>query len=314
MLAAVLAAAAAGGASAAQLFRLRGFLSVNMRPDVVAQTLVHVENEWLSQVNSFAECNATAAAAPEEGLDCSSAQRAFTNSCGTVAASVVHASSGDRAVVAEYMSDVCSQPVLEGRQRAYCQSFAEGLTGAMTADAYNNREHFDTSAVCDGLWMRLALSEHARGIEEAQRRVQEEAAARAAAAAKAKAEEEEAAAKAKADAEAEAAAAEKEKAEAEVAAAAAQKEAQQKKETAEGAATAPSMATSPASTLAAGSAEAEASAPSGASTAPVQLIGANSTAAKQTVPANASAGDSSSGNANATQASSALVNATGSAK
>jgi len=300
---AALVAAGVGHASAAQFQRLRGLAASDMQPDVVSRTLAHVESEWVAQIDSFAECNVTAAASPEDALDCSVANKAFAKSCGTVAASVVSASSGDRAVVAEYMGYVCAQPTLEKWQRTYCQTFAERITSAMSADAYDNRERFEPSATCAGLWAQLSASEHARAIAEEKRRAQEEAAAQAEAAARAKAEEEEAAAKAKAEAEAAA----KEKADAEAAAAVARQEEEEK--------------------AAAESAEKAAAAAQPAAAAPVvsapdtssQVADVHSTAAtaanKTATPANASATSMQSGVVKATQASpSATANLTAAAK
>merc|ERR1712151_801590 len=94
------------------------------------------------------------------------ASKAFEKSCGTVVSAVNQASSGDRVAVTEYMGDVCGQSVLAGWHKERCQSLALTISGAMTANNYENREDLDVSKLCKGYWSKFAAEEAARVAKE----------------------------------------------------------------------------------------------------------------------------------------------------
>lgn len=127
-----------------------------MQPQVVAQTLVKVEDEWKTEARAFAECNMTDAA---WSAGCGGAPRRFKQSCATVLGAVVQASSGDRGIVQEYLDEICSQEQLQGWRSRICQSFSFSVTAAMTADVYENREDLDIPGVCHEFWQGLAEDE-----------------------------------------------------------------------------------------------------------------------------------------------------------
>jgi len=163
-----------------------------MMPDVVAHSLVAVEDEWQAKAVLFNECKAQGT--QEARSDCMEAKTSFEESCSKVVQATLEGSSGDREDAHEYLEDVCDQKVLDQWHKETCLGFSEVVAGAMTQDSFDNREHVDVGHLCSGFWAKF-LSEEAKRAE---------------AEAKAKAEREkvEAEAKAKADAEA------KEKAEA----------------------------------------------------------------------------------------------------
>merc|ERR1719401_377830 len=148
--------------------------SNRLQPQVVATSLLKMEDEWRSQAELFAECNATVG-----GSSCNAAIRAFEHSCATVVGAVQTASSGDRSVVQEYMGDVCGQTVLEGWRKERCQSLALTITAGMTADSYQNRESLNIAGLCKKYWSSFAAAETARvakeRAEEDARRVAREA-------------------------------------------------------------------------------------------------------------------------------------------
>mmetsp|Transcript_138291 Transcript_138291/g.240661 ORF Transcript_138291/g.240661 Transcript_138291/m.240661 type:complete len:340 (-) Transcript_138291:40-1059(-) len=199
------AAGALTGASAhaaARGLRSRSFLGNGMQPEVVARTLASVEEEWKAQAGVFVECNATG----NDGdsiVNCGDAPKSFAKSCSTVVLAVVQGSGGDRDVTKEYMGDVCTQVALNSWHKEGCLNLATALDTAMTADSYENRINFDTSALCSKFWARFLEGEKKRLAEEqAQREEQERKAAEAAAEAAKKAQEEAAAAAKKAQEEA----------------------------------------------------------------------------------------------------------------
>lgn len=152
-----------------------GFLSADLRPDVAAHLLVNVEDEWQSQATVFAECNSTQS-------DCGNAPVSFTKSCGTVVGAVVKASSGNKASVVEYMNVVCQQAELQGWRSSRCGELASTVANALSADDYQNRENFQTEALCKTYWTGFATRERERVEKDrAEREAQEakEAAVRA---------------------------------------------------------------------------------------------------------------------------------------
>lgn len=156
----------------------RGFLGTTMQPDVVARSLVTMEDKWQSQVALFAECR-EATAKDGSASDCDSAKIDFEKSCGTIVQAVVQGSSGERPAVKEYMGDVCAESALSGWHRERCFGLAEAIVNTMTADVYSNRESFDARSLCRGLWSSISKDEEARVAKEhaAQAEADEEAAA-----------------------------------------------------------------------------------------------------------------------------------------
>lgn len=135
----------------------RSFLgnSGGMRPDVVAATLVEVEDEWTAQAAAFVECGASS----EAGLNCAAPRKAFAKSCDTIVSAVVQASSGDRDRVSEYMGDVCKESALVNERRTRCQGLAALIAQQMSADSYSNREAFDAQPLCANLFERVSADE-----------------------------------------------------------------------------------------------------------------------------------------------------------
>lgn len=160
---------------------LRGVLSVagTMQPEAVARTLAKVEEQWQAQALQFNECNSTAAG-PEDAEKCAEPANAFQKSCSTVAEAVVKASNGDRAVVGEYMADVCGQPELQGRQRVRCQLLGTFLAQGMDDDSYTNRENLNAAKLCQGFWLRVAFEETKQGQQELAAKAQADEATKAA--------------------------------------------------------------------------------------------------------------------------------------
>jgi len=153
----------------------RNFLSADMQPDVVARTLVKVENGWMSEATTFAHCSS-------EGGDCSESSELFTKSCSQVVNSVVQGSNGDKARTAEYMEDVCGQKALAGWHKATCLSLRKALSQKMGDSVFDNRENFNVKKVCDVTWTNLVdqqkkevLKEIAMHKEEEKKEQEEEA-------------------------------------------------------------------------------------------------------------------------------------------
>jgi len=143
----------------------KSFLASDLQPDVVAHTLLQVEDEWRAQAASFAECNITLS----EGADmseCGSATSAFQKSCSTVVEAVVKASSGERSHVKEYMGVVCGESELSGWHQERCSELASSVYDAMSDDNYENRENFNVANLCTGFWSRFTVEEKARVDEE----------------------------------------------------------------------------------------------------------------------------------------------------
>jgi hypothetical protein len=143
----------------------RNFLGTNMRPDVVAHTLMNVEEEWRAQAAIFSQCNSTGS----DGagiVNCQDAPNSFGKSCGTVVSAIVQGSDGDRNVAKEYMSDVCSQASVTGWHKQHCQSLTQAVGTLMSADSYSNRNAFDSMKVCTGFWADFVKEEQKRLEEE----------------------------------------------------------------------------------------------------------------------------------------------------
>lgn len=143
----------------------RNFLGTNMRPDVVANTLMSVEEEWRAQAAIFSQCNSTGS----DGagiVHCQDAPNSFGKSCGTVVSAIVQGSDGDRNVAKEYMSDVCSQASVTGWHKQHCLSLAQAVSTLMSADSYSNRNGFDSTKVCTGFWADFVQEEQKRLEEE----------------------------------------------------------------------------------------------------------------------------------------------------
>jgi len=174
--------------------RHNGFLKSkhHLQPDIVAQTLIRVQDEWQSQALMFAECDATRGTE-----DCMKSSKAFEQSCATVVGAVVKASDGDRAIVKEYFGDVCAESVLRGWQKDVCFNLASTVTHAMSADEYTNRQDFDLSNACHKFWTRFSTEERERMEKERSEREAEEKRQAEAKAEKERAEKEEAARKEK---------------------------------------------------------------------------------------------------------------------
>lgn len=171
----VLILAAAAGLLADARGAGRGFLSLqtDMQPQVVATTLVRVEDQWRSQVTDFVECNMTSSPGA-----CSDNPWQFRKSCSKIVDAVLQSSNGDRGVVQEYMTAVCGEDQLKGWRSDFCRVFANTVSAAMTEDAYANREELDATGVCRQLWHGLADEESVRVQKE---RAEREAAEREAA-------------------------------------------------------------------------------------------------------------------------------------
>merc|ERR1740115_486603 len=119
---------------------LRGGNAEQMRPEVVASTLAHVQDDWKAEAVTFTtEDTASGKAAPAT----------FGKSCATVVSAVVQGSGGDRKVAKEYMNNVCDQKVLQGWRKARCATLASAIAEhAMKADNYANRQTLDPKKVC----------------------------------------------------------------------------------------------------------------------------------------------------------------------
>jgi len=154
----VLSALAVSGASA--LSGGRGFLALNdeMQPNRVAKMLMKVEEEWRSQAIAFSMCSA--------GMECKGAASSFQQSCSTVVSAVVQASSGDRDNVAEYMNDVCTEIAEKDWRHGHCTVMGKLIADTMKEDAFQNRENFDTAALCTKFWTSVAKEEGARVEQE----------------------------------------------------------------------------------------------------------------------------------------------------
>lgn len=109
---------------------------------------------------SFLECDA------KRRSHCAKSKESFLHSCSSVMGAVVRASSGQRAVVKEYMTDVCTESVLQGDLKEGCLGFASVLDDSMTDDSYSNREQFNLAEPCANLWQLIAASKTKRMAQE----------------------------------------------------------------------------------------------------------------------------------------------------
>lgn len=138
---------------------LRGGESDSMRPEMVANTLAKVEEEWRKEAAVFTE-------GPKS--EASSAPDAFAHSCATVVSAVIQGSGGDRDVAKEYMNNVCGQKVLAGWHKQRCATLASRITEhAMLADNYANRQNLLPSKVCTSFWSVFVEAERTREADEA---------------------------------------------------------------------------------------------------------------------------------------------------
>lgn len=153
--------------------RSQAFLATDMQPQIVAHTLLRVEDEWRSQAAAFAECNATLTDS-SDATDCNGAPSSFQKSCSTVVSAVVQASSGDRQVVSEYMSDICGEAELSGWHQERCGELASAVHESMLDDNYENRENFNAGSLCAKFWSRFAAEEKTRVDQERAERAAEE--------------------------------------------------------------------------------------------------------------------------------------------
>lgn len=141
-----------------------------LQPDVVARTLADVEGRWREAVDAFLTCRTA-----EHQSQCDSSKQTFLNSCSTVASVMLKASSGDRLVVKEYMSDICDEPVLQGVMRKSCFDFGGNLVDWMTEDSYTNRNEENLVNVpCTNFWNSFVASEEKSMNEERKNRAEEE--------------------------------------------------------------------------------------------------------------------------------------------
>eukprot|EP00929_Paragymnodinium_shiwhaense_P051240 TRINITY_DN2579_c0_g1_i1.p2 TRINITY_DN2579_c0_g1~~TRINITY_DN2579_c0_g1_i1.p2 ORF type:complete len:294 (-),score=133.79 TRINITY_DN2579_c0_g1_i1:142-960(-) len=193
--------------------RQAAFLSVQMRPDAAAKSLVAVEDEWQAEAQIFANCEAHGT---QEALnECVQASHSFKKSCDTVVTAIMQGSSGQKSDVKEYLADVCGQSILKTWHKERCQSLAVAVDKVMSADAYENRQNIALADLCGDMWQEVVSAERERAEQEAKAEAEEEAKRKAEEEARAKAEADEAAAKAQAEAEAKAKAEEEAKKKAE---------------------------------------------------------------------------------------------------
>eukprot|EP00928_Gymnodinium_smaydae_P019433 TRINITY_DN17451_c0_g4_i1.p1 TRINITY_DN17451_c0_g4~~TRINITY_DN17451_c0_g4_i1.p1 ORF type:complete len:271 (+),score=59.74 TRINITY_DN17451_c0_g4_i1:60-872(+) len=165
------AATARGRGAGTGSHGIAGFLSLHrdsdggrnsMQPDIVAQTLASVEDEWKGQALVFAECSASNSQGGEISSTCRRAHTAFQKSCSVVANAVVQASGGDRATAKEYMSDVCSQEQLQGWHRDQCWNFSSTLVNSMSEVNVDNRESLAVPAICSKFFTIVSDAERER--------------------------------------------------------------------------------------------------------------------------------------------------------
>jgi len=120
-----------------------------LEPEIVAHTLISVEEKWKVQATSFARCNMSNTSMTTE---CAAVAKAFKKSCGTIAQAVLRASNGDQMNVREYFDDICGQRELASWAQERCRAFANFMSSAMIHDDFYNRERFDARHVCNSFW------------------------------------------------------------------------------------------------------------------------------------------------------------------
>lgn len=138
------------------------FLGNDMRPDVVAHTLMRVEDGWMHQATKFAHCTAEGG----EYSVCEQSEQSFSKSCVQVVNGIVQGSAGDRERTAEYMSDVCGQNALSGWHQATCLSLRKVLGEKMTQSAFDNRESLKTAKICEVAWSALVKEQKEEVVKE----------------------------------------------------------------------------------------------------------------------------------------------------
>merc|ERR1719335_1121943 len=79
---------------------------------------------------------------------------------------MIQGSSGDGAVVSEYMSFVCNSSELTGWKQQGCYSFARNVRATMTEDKYDNRENLNMTALCGRFWAEFSAEEEKRVEKE----------------------------------------------------------------------------------------------------------------------------------------------------
>merc|ERR1719171_3513058 len=79
---------------------------------------------------------------------------------------MIDGSSGDGAVVSEYMSFVCNSSELTGWKQQGCYSFARNVRATMTEDKYDNRENLNMTALCGRFWAEFSAEEEKRVEKE----------------------------------------------------------------------------------------------------------------------------------------------------
>jgi len=161
----VIALVGATSSSAAVLGNGKAFLGNGMQPEVVARTLSSVEDEWKAQAAVFAECDSTSGGGSSI-VNCADAPSSFGKSCATVVGAIIQGSGGDKDVAKEYMVDVCSQKAISGWHQAQCHALSLSVQGSMSADKYENRQHFNTGKLCTGFWSRFLSEEQKRMAQE----------------------------------------------------------------------------------------------------------------------------------------------------
>merc|ERR1719506_3245430 len=79
---------------------------------------------------------------------------------------MIQGSSGDGAVVSEYMSFVCNSSELTGWKQQGCYSLARNVRATMTEDKYDNRENLNMTALCGRFWAEFSTEEEKRVEKE----------------------------------------------------------------------------------------------------------------------------------------------------
>merc|ERR1719235_1450812 len=79
---------------------------------------------------------------------------------------MIDGSSGDGAVVKEYMSFVCNSSALVGWKQDGCYSFARSIGAAMSDDKYDNRENLNITDLCGRFWDKFSAEEEKRVKQE----------------------------------------------------------------------------------------------------------------------------------------------------
>jgi len=125
-----------------------------MQPLAVAKTLLHVEEDWKTQAQTFIECELSES--KEDVIkDCDDTPPAFSRSCSSVVGAIVQGSQGDPNVMAEYMTDICKQDVMGTWHQSGCIVLGRTIRTHMTASSYDNRMRFPTAPVCDDFWVQF---------------------------------------------------------------------------------------------------------------------------------------------------------------